>query len=116
MEKRQKVLISLDAETYRKLKAHMLTIGVWNSYRERTVLEREFRRLPYQPYEPDRSADQHCAFGQSRKKETRLGVEWSPRLRAPSVQTSRVTSILASTQRNACPGTISSLEPPRITS
>ena len=50
-EKRQKVFIRLDAETYRQVKAHMLTIGVWNAYRDKTDLEREFRRLPYQPYE-----------------------------------------------------------------
>jgi hypothetical protein len=30
----------------------MLTIGVWNTYRDKTALEREFRRLPYQPYGP----------------------------------------------------------------
>jgi hypothetical protein len=52
IEKRQKVFIRLDAETNRKVKSHMLTIGVWNSYRDNTALEREFRRLPYQPYEP----------------------------------------------------------------
>ena len=51
-EKRHKVFIRLDAETYRQVTAHMLTIGVWNSYRDKTALEREFRRLPYQPYEP----------------------------------------------------------------
>jgi len=52
LEKRQKVFIRMDAETCRKVKAHMLTIGVWNSYRDKTALEREFRRLPYQPYGP----------------------------------------------------------------
>ena len=52
IERRQKVFIRLDKETNRKVKAHMLTIGVWNAYRDKTVLEREFRRLPYQPYEP----------------------------------------------------------------
>jgi hypothetical protein len=51
-EKRHKVFIRLDAETYRQVKAHMLTIGLWNSYRDKGALEREFRRLPYQPYEP----------------------------------------------------------------
>jgi hypothetical protein len=30
----------------------MLTICVWNTYRDKESLEREFRRLPYQPYEP----------------------------------------------------------------
>ncbi len=51
-EKRHKVFIRLDAETYRQVTAHMLTISVWNSYRDTAALEREFRRLPYQPYEP----------------------------------------------------------------
>ena len=51
-EKRHKVFVRLDAETNRKVKAHMLTIGIWNSYRDKDALEREFRRLPYQPYEP----------------------------------------------------------------
>ena len=52
IEKRHKVFIRLDAQTYRKVEAHMLTIGVWNSYRDKTRLEREFSRLPYQPYAP----------------------------------------------------------------
>lgn len=52
IEKRQKVFIRLDPKTYRRLTAHMLTIGVWDSYRDRVALEREFHRLPYQPYEP----------------------------------------------------------------
>lgn len=51
-EKRHKVFIRLDAETNRKVKAHMLAIGVWDTYRQSETLEREFRRLPYQPYEP----------------------------------------------------------------
>lgn len=36
----------------RKVMAHMLCICVWNTYRDKTTLEREFHRLPYQPYEP----------------------------------------------------------------
>ncbi len=52
IEKRRKVFIRLDNETYRKVKAHMLTIAVWNSYCDKTRLEREFQRLPYQPYVP----------------------------------------------------------------
>jgi hypothetical protein len=51
-EKRHKVFIRLDAETNRRVKAHMLTIGLWNAYRDTGTLEREFRRLPYQPYKP----------------------------------------------------------------
>jgi hypothetical protein len=52
VEKRWKVSVRLDAETYRKLKAHMLTIAVWDSYRDKNRLEREFSRLPYEPYGP----------------------------------------------------------------
>jgi len=51
-EGRRKVYIRLDDETNRKVKAHMLTICVWDTYRDKEALEREFRRLPYQPYEP----------------------------------------------------------------
>lgn len=51
-EKRDKVSIRLDAETYRKVKAHMLTIAVWDSYRDKARLEREFWRLPYQVFDP----------------------------------------------------------------
>jgi hypothetical protein len=50
--KRQKVFVRLDDETRRKVQYHMLTICVWNTYRNKEALEREFRRLPYQPYEP----------------------------------------------------------------
>ena len=49
---RRKVSIRLDAETYRMVQPHMLTVGVWDAYRSPDRLEREFRRLPYQPYEP----------------------------------------------------------------
>ena len=51
-EKRRKVFIRLDKKTYRKVKAHMLTISVWDSYRDKSRLERDFQRLPYQPYQP----------------------------------------------------------------
>lgn len=47
-----KVSVRLDQETYRKVREHMLAIAAWDSYREPERLEREFRRLPYQPYEP----------------------------------------------------------------
>jgi hypothetical protein len=46
------VFVRLDDETRRKVQYHMLTICVWNTYRNKEALEREFRRLPYQPYEP----------------------------------------------------------------
>jgi len=52
VKKDWKVSVRLDQETYRKVREHMLAISVWDSYREPSRLEREFRRLPYQPYEP----------------------------------------------------------------
>lgn len=52
IEKRQKVFIRLDPKTYRKVMAHMLTVGVWEAYRCKEKMEQEFNRLPYQPYEP----------------------------------------------------------------
>ena len=52
IEKRQKVFIRLDDKTRRKLEAHMLAIATWDAYRDTAALEREFNRLPYQPYEP----------------------------------------------------------------
>ncbi|MCA9170404.1 MAG: hypothetical protein KDB23_22155 [Planctomycetales bacterium] len=51
-ESRPKVSIRLDQETYRNVKAHMLTIAAWDSYRDKARLEGEFRRLPYQSYSP----------------------------------------------------------------
>jgi hypothetical protein len=51
-EKRDKVSIRLDAGTYRTVKAHMLTIAVWDSYRDKARMEREFSRLPYQVFDP----------------------------------------------------------------
>ncbi len=52
LDKAWKVFVRLDAETYRQLKAHMLTVAVWDSYRDKLRLEREFSRLPYEPYGP----------------------------------------------------------------
>ena len=52
VEKRWKVSVRLDAETYRKVKAHMLTVAAWDSYRDTKRMEREFSRLPYEPYGP----------------------------------------------------------------
>lgn len=46
------VSVRLGKEPYLKVCDHLLTIGVWNSYRNKSRLEREFSRLPYQPYEP----------------------------------------------------------------
>ncbi len=47
-----KVSVRLDRETYRKVREHLLACCVWDAYREASRLEREFSRLPYQPYEP----------------------------------------------------------------
>ena len=52
IEKDWKVFVRLDAETYRTVKAHMLAVCVWDSYRDKEHMEREFRRLPYQSYAP----------------------------------------------------------------
>ena len=49
---RQKVNVRLSAETVRKVKCHFLTVCCWDAYRESERLEREFARLPYQPYGP----------------------------------------------------------------
>ena len=50
--KRWKVSVRLDEPTYRSLRAHMLTMAVWESHRCPQRMEREFSRLPYQPYSP----------------------------------------------------------------
>jgi hypothetical protein len=50
--KRWKVSVRLDEETYRKLKAHLETVAAWDSYRSKERMEREFFRLPYQPFGP----------------------------------------------------------------
>ncbi|MCA9201157.1 MAG: hypothetical protein KDA87_26635 [Planctomycetales bacterium] len=52
IERRRKVFIRLDAKAYRKLKVHMLSICAWDAYREKSEMERQFRNLRYQPYEP----------------------------------------------------------------
>lgn len=53
-EKRWKVFVRLDRETYRNLRAEMLARAVRGSYRAPAALEREFRQLRWQPYEPVR--------------------------------------------------------------
>ena len=50
--KRWKVSVRLDEATYRTLRAHMLTMAAWESHRCPHRMEREFSRLPYQPYSP----------------------------------------------------------------
>ena len=50
--KRWKVSVRLDEPTYRTLRAHMLTMAAWESHRCPYRMEREFSRLPYQPYSP----------------------------------------------------------------
>ena len=47
-----KVSVRLDEQTQSKAKAHLETIAAWDSYRDVAKLEREFMRLPYQPYAP----------------------------------------------------------------
>lgn len=53
-EKRWKVFVRLDRDTYRNLRAQMLGLAVRPSYRSAAVLEEEFSRLNWQPYEPVR--------------------------------------------------------------
>ena len=53
-EQRWKVFVRLDRETYRNLRAQMLDMALRASYRAPDALEREFRRLHWQPYEPVR--------------------------------------------------------------
>ena len=54
VERRFRVSVRLDKETYRRMKAHMLTICTWPGYRSQEAMEREFRELPYQLYGPVR--------------------------------------------------------------
>ena len=49
-EKRWRVFVRLDKETYRKVKAHMLTVCTWPAFRARESMEQQFRALPYQAY------------------------------------------------------------------
>jgi hypothetical protein len=51
-EKRFRTFVRLDRRTYAKLKSHLVTVSTWDSRRERQRMEREFRRIPYQPYGP----------------------------------------------------------------
>ena len=51
-QSRPKVSIRLDQDTYRQLKSHMLTIATWDSYGDPQRIQNEFRRLPYQSYQP----------------------------------------------------------------
>ncbi len=50
--KRPKVSVRLTDERYRELKHHLLTMATWESSRDPQRLEREFRRLPVQVYDP----------------------------------------------------------------
>ena len=49
---KRRVMVRLDPETERQVSAHLLTVATWDSFRDRTRMEREFERLPYQPYAP----------------------------------------------------------------
>ena len=53
-ENRRKVFVRLDRETYRNVRALMLDRAVRPAYRVSETLEREFRQLRWQPYEPVR--------------------------------------------------------------
>jgi hypothetical protein len=53
-EKRWKVFVRLDRETYGNLRAHMLVLAIRISHQFPDTLEQEFRQLPWQPYEPVR--------------------------------------------------------------
>lgn len=50
--KNPKILVRLDQQKCREVRAHFMTICTWNSFRDPRRLEREFARLPYQPYGP----------------------------------------------------------------
>lgn len=50
--RQKKVNVRLDEETRRKVTSNMLARATWDCYRDPQRLEREFRRLPYQPYGP----------------------------------------------------------------
>ena len=50
--KARKISVRLDQEKYREVRDHFLTICAWDSYRSPQRLEREFSRLPHQPYGP----------------------------------------------------------------
>lgn len=50
VERRYKVFVRLDDKTRRKVESHMLTVAAW--HRDRSDMEKEFRMLNFQPYEP----------------------------------------------------------------
>ena len=58
-----RVNVRLDNATYRRLKAHMLAVCTWASYRDKERMEREFVRLRFQVYEPVH--DQLIAIGRA---------------------------------------------------
>ena len=51
-EKRKRTFVRLDRSTYDKLKNHLLAVACWDSMRSVERIEREFKRVPYQPYGP----------------------------------------------------------------
>lgn len=55
LEKRWKVFVRLDKETYRSVRAHLLELATRPSYRETDKLVHEFLTLPFQGYSPVRS-------------------------------------------------------------
>ncbi len=55
VEKRWKVFVRLDKETYRSVKAHFIDLATRPSYRETDRLVQEFLTLPFQGYGPVRA-------------------------------------------------------------
>jgi hypothetical protein len=73
LEGRRRVSVRLDKETYRKLKAHMLTVCTWPAYRSKETMEQQFRTLPYQAYGPVREQLYTIAKAVNRTR-TRAGL------------------------------------------
>ena len=51
-DRRWKVFVRLDRQTYRDLRTYLLQLGVHPDFRPRDKMEDEFRRLPVVPYQP----------------------------------------------------------------
>ncbi len=48
----RKTHVRLDDGTRRRVEVHLLSVCCWDAYRDRSRMEREFQRLPFQPYAP----------------------------------------------------------------
>ncbi len=53
-EKRYRVSVRLDKDTYRTVKAHMLTVCTWPAFRSKEAMQQQFLGLSYQLYGPVR--------------------------------------------------------------